>query len=88
MVEFQPVEEELQDTFIPALFQGSMSQIPGRLTNVLLVNQDGIALPDTNQTANTYYTASYVITGHIIAELRRTAESRSGYHALLIREGR
>ena len=54
VVEFQPVEEELQDTFIPALFQGSMSQIPGRLTNVLLVNQDGIALPDTNQTANTY----------------------------------
>ena len=48
---FQPVEDELQDTLIPALFQGAMSQIPRRLITGLPIKQSGIALPNPTQTA-------------------------------------
>ena len=34
---FQSLEDELWDTFLPELFQGAKSQIPGRDITVLLV---------------------------------------------------
>ena len=43
---FQAVEDELRDTFLPALFQGATSLTPGREITSLSVNQAGIALPD------------------------------------------
>ena len=45
-MDFQAAEDEFQDTFLLALFQGSMSQIPGRAITGLTVKQSGIALPD------------------------------------------
>ena len=42
----QPVEDELQDTLLPALFQGGTSQIPGRATTSLTFKQAGISLPN------------------------------------------
>ena len=30
-MEFLPVEDKLRETLLPALFQGDVSQIPGRL---------------------------------------------------------
>ena len=85
---FQTVEDELQDTLLPALFQGAMSQILGIEITGLPVKQDGIALPNPTQTAGSNWTVSCVITGHLVAALRGTAEFRSGDHALLMGEGR
>ena len=48
---FQPVEDELQDTFLPDLFQGATPQISGRVITSLPVKQAGITLPNPNQTA-------------------------------------
>ena len=45
-------------------------------------------LPDPNQTSGANWTVSCIITRHLIAALRRTAEFWSGYYALLIGEGR
>ena len=85
---FQAVEDELRDTFILTLFQGSTSHIPGWEITGLPVKQSEITLPDPTQTAGENWTASYVITGHLVVALRGTAEFRLGDHALLIGEKR
>ena len=72
-ISFQVLEDALQDLFIPALFQGAPSQIPGRSITGLPVKQAGIALPDPTWTAGANWTASCVITGHLVAALRGTA---------------
>ena len=47
---FQAVEDELWYTFLPSLFQGSTSQIPGSAITGLPVKQAGIDLPDPTRT--------------------------------------
>ena len=85
---FQPVEDEMQDTLLPDLFQGDTHQVPERAITGIAVKQAGIALPEPTQTALNNWTASCVITGHLVASLRGTAEFRLGDHALLMGEGR
>ena len=85
---FQEVEDELRDTVLPDLFQGATSQIPGREITGMTVKQARIALPDPMRTAGANCTASYVITGHLVAALLGTDESRSDDHALLMGKGR
>ena len=70
------------------LFKGVISQIPGRAVTRMQVKQDGIALLDPSQTAGANWTASCVITGHLVIVLRREAEFWSGNHAFLMREVR
>ena len=82
------VEDALQEIFLQDFFQGATDQIPGRAITGLPVKQARIALPNPTWTAEEIWTASCVITGHLIVALRRTAESRSGNHALLMGEGR
>ena len=81
---FQPVEDELQEIFLPSLFWGATSQIPGREITGLPVKQDGISLPNPTQTSRDTWTGSCVITGHLVAALHGTAEFRTGDHALLM----
>ena len=54
----------------------------------LPVKQSGIALFSPTQTDGSIWTESCVITGHLIAALRRTAYFWSGYHSLLMGEVR
>ena len=84
-VSFQAVEDELQYIFILSLFQGDTFHIPRRSITGLPVKQTGIALPNSTQTAGEKWTLSYVIIGHLVVSLHRTADFRSGDHALLIR---
>ena len=84
----QMVEDALRYIFLPSLFQGGTSYILGRAIPCLPVKQDGIALPEPTRTVRAIWMASCVITGNLAAELRRTAESRSGEHALLMGEVR
>ena len=85
---FQPVEDELQDTFLLALFQGATSQIPGRAITGLPVKQYGISLPEPTQNSRENWTVPCVIIVHLVTALRGTAEFRSGNHNLLMGEGR
>ena len=48
---FQVVEDELRDTFLPALFQGATSQIYRRQITGLPVNQAEITLPESTKTS-------------------------------------
>ena len=55
---FQAVEDELRDTFLPALFQGGTYPIPGRAITGLPFKQAGIALPNPTQNMGANWTAS------------------------------
>ena len=81
---FQTVEDNLRDTFLPALFHGATSQIPRRAITGLLVKQARIILPESNNTSGDNRIASCVITGHLATALRRTADFSFGDHALLM----
>ena len=85
---FQVAEDALRDIFLLALFQGATAQIPRRAITGLPVKQPGIALPKPTQTEGENWTASCVITGHLVLALRGTVEFRSSDHALLMWEGR
>ena len=87
-MDFQGVEYELQNTFLPYIFQGATSHIPCMAITSLPAKQAGIVLPDTTLTKGVNWMASCVITGHLVATLRGTVENRSGNHALLMEEGR
>ena len=85
---FQAVEDSLWDIFLPSLFQGDTSQIPGRAITSLPVKQSRTSLPEPPRTARENWTASCVVTGHLVAALYGTDEFRSGNHALLMGEER
>ena len=78
------MEDNLQNTFLPDLFQGGMSQIPRRAITGLPFKKSGVALPDPTHTTGENWMASCIITGHLAAELHKTDEFRSGDHALLL----
>ena len=67
---FGPVEKALKETFVPALFEGLQEEVPERGVTRLPVKQVGLDLPDPSQTAPKNWTASCVITGHLVAALR------------------
>ena len=48
---FHPMEDAMREVFLPDLFKGATSQIPGRSVTGLPVDQAGIALLDPNQTS-------------------------------------
>ena len=85
---FQHVEDALREAFLPDLFKVATYQIPGRVITGMPVKQDSIAILDPNQNTGSNWTKSCVITRHLVAALRGTAESRSGDHALLMVGGR
>ena len=73
---FQPVEDDLRNAFLLALFKGVTSQIHGILVTGLTANQDGIALPEYNHINSANWTSSYVITLHLVADIHRIAGFR------------
>ena len=77
-ISFHLVEDSLQDLFLPAPFQSSMAQIPGREITGLPVKQAGIALPNPTRTAGENWTASCVITRRLVVALQGTADFRVG----------
>ena len=87
-MDFEVVEDALWYIFLLNLFQEATYQIPGRAIIGMTVKQAGISLPDPTRTAGENWTASCMITGHLVAALRGTAKLWSGNHALLMGEGR
>ena len=85
---FGPVEEALQETFLPDLFQGLGEGAPGRGVTRLPAKQVGLALPDLTKTAPGNWTASCVITGHIVAAIRGQVEFQTTDYLVCLQEGR
>ena len=67
---FGPVEMALKDTFVSELFKGLREGMPERGVTRLPVKQAGLALSNPTQTAPENWTASCVVTGHLVAALR------------------
>ena len=67
---FSPVKEALREVFVPTFFQGLTKGLPTRDNTRLPVKQVGLAIPDLVKTAPENWTASCVITGHLVAALR------------------
>ena len=64
------MEDALKETFVPELFKGMREGVPERGVNRLPIKQAGLARPEPYQTAPEKWTASYVITGHLVTALR------------------
>ena len=82
---FGPVEEVLREVFLPALFQGLTERLLTRANTRLPVKQAGLAIPDPVQTSPENWTASCVITGHLVAALRGQAAFRTADHMACLR---
>ena len=78
---FGPVEKGMRETFVPELFEGMDGGVPERGVTRLPVKQVGLALPDPYQTAPENWTASCVITGHLLAALRGKVEFQTVDHS-------
>ena len=85
---FRPVETALKETFIPALFEVLGNVVLEQGVTRLTVKQAGLALPDPSQTASENWTASCVITGHLVAALRGQVEFWTADHSACLWEGR
>ena len=68
--DFIQVETVLKETFMPALFEGMGDCVPEQQVTHLPVKQVGLALPDHSQKTPENWTASCVITRHLVAALR------------------
>ena len=82
------METALKETFVPTLFEGMGDGVPKRGVTHLPVKHAGLDLSDPSQTAPENWTASCVITGHLVAVLRGQVEFRTEDHLTCLREGR
>ena len=78
---FVPVEEALWENFLTDLFQGLEEGVSGIGVTCLPVKKAGLALPDPKNTAPENWTASCVITGHLVAALKGQVEFRTADHS-------
>ena len=85
---FSPVDKDLRETFVPALFKGLGDGVPERGVTCLSVKQAVLALPDPTQTDPDNWTASCVIIGHVVATLRGQLDFQIADHSACLREGR
>ena len=85
---FGPVEVALREVFVMALFRGLTEGMPTRENTRLLFKQSGLAIPDPVKTAPENWTASCVITGHLVADLRGQDVFRTDDHTACLRGGR
>ena len=82
---FGPVEEALQEVFVPALFRVLTEGLPMRENTRLTVKQAKLAISDPVKTAPENWTASCVIAGHLVAALRGQAAFRTADHTACLR---
>ena len=86
--EFGPVKDALREVFVLALFRGLTEGLPTRENTRLLVKQAGLAIPDPVKMAPENWTASCIITGHLVTALRGQATFRTADHMACLRGGR
>ena len=84
---FGSVEKALRDTLLPALFEVLGEGAQERGVTRLSVKQARLELPDPTLTAPEKWTASCVITGHIVTALRGQLEFWTADHSACLQEG-
>ena len=85
---FGSVEETLWVIFVLALFKGVREGVPECENTRLLAKQTGLDLPDLVHMALENWTASCVITGHLVAALRGQLVFRTADHSACLWVGR
>ena len=83
-----PVKEALQETFLTALFQGLGEGEPGRGVTCLPAKLEVLSLPYSTKMVSENWTASCVITGHLVTALRGQEDLRTADHFNCLREFR
>ena len=81
------VEEALREIFVPELFKGLREGVLERENTRLPAKQAGLALPDPLQAAPEKWTASCVITGHLVASLRGQVVFQTADHLACLWRG-
>ena len=82
------MEKALQEEFLPALFLGEDTTIPGRSIAGFMVKRSDIAIPDPTLTSQGNWMLSCVVSGQLVADLQGRVKFRSGDHGQLLRYGR
>ena len=85
---FGLVEEALKEIFVLALYEGLREGVLEQGITCLPVKQAGTALPDSTVTDPENWTASCVITGHLVAALRVQVEFQTADHSACFLEVR
>ena len=67
--DFRPDKEALQKSFLPDLLQGYMAKVPDQGVTRLSVKQVWLATPNFTLSASKNWTASCVVTGHLVTAL-------------------
>ena len=86
--DFEPAEKAIQGALLTDIFHGSEVTMSGWTITVLPVKNSGIAILKTTQTAQGSWTASGMVTGHLVAALWGCAEFQYGSHIQLLRDSR
>ena len=81
---FFPVEVELKEIFVPALFQGLREGVTERGITRLPAKQAGMAIPNPDFSAWENWVASCFVTGNLIEVLHRQTYFKTGYYAVLL----
>ena len=82
--DFCPVEEALQKSFLPALFQGCKDEVLIQVVIYLPIKHSGLEIPNPTLSALENWTTSCVITGLLVPDIWGKVEFKTGYHALLL----
>ena len=85
---FHLVDEALQKSFLPSLFQGDTEKAPTWGINCLKVNHAGMDIPNPTMSDWENWSDSCLITVNMVASLKGITEFNIGYHVLILREGR
>jgi hypothetical protein len=87
-LEFSAIATALHYDFLPAIFGIDEASDTLRKMASLPVKFAGLAIPDPTVTAETNWSASTVICGHIIAAIRGTTIYRSADHLSVLKTGK
>ncbi len=86
--EFQDIGVALQETFLAALFGDNITDNILRRIACLSVKKCGLAIPNPTETADTNWTASTVICGHLILAIRGMEVFSSTKHTSIMNAGK
>ena len=81
-------QKGFQNSFLPGLFWGATSKVLAQGVTQLPVKQVGLAITNPNLSDLDNWTASCIVIGHLIADLRGRTEFNTRNHTLLLQEGR
>ena len=83
---FRPVAKALREEFLPALFLGAETHMPGRLITVFPVKNANLEITDPTLTSQGKWMASCAVTRLLVAAQSGHVKYRYGDHVQLLRD--